>query len=75
MHPIDMLCKEYGLSRYKLAKISGVSENTLSKSVIRNTNFRNLKTGTLINISNALDISTDELINKFLQYEKEVGTK
>lgn len=69
MHPIDLLCKEFNTTRYEMSKKTGLRETMLGNLVQRNTAVENLKIGTVIKISNALNIRIEEVISKLLQYE------
>ncbi|GAA0429349.1 hypothetical protein GCM10008934_18710 [Virgibacillus salarius] len=70
MHPIDSLCKEYEMTRYALSKKSGVRESVFSNLVQKNSSIQNMRLGTLLKISDALDLPIGVLIEKLLQYEK-----
>lgn len=69
MHPIDLLCKEFGLTRYSLSKKSGVSDAALANLVTRNTAIDNMKIGTVKKISNAIGLTIDETVMKLEEYE------
>lgn len=56
------LLKEKGWSRYRLSKVSGVSEDTISL-IIRKMN-KDIKLSTVIKIANALDVPIDEIVNR-----------
>lgn len=71
MHPIDQLCKEFGLTRYSLSKKSGVNDSTLANLVTRNTDVDNMKIGTIKKIAKAVGLSIDELVEKLESYKKE----
>ena len=61
MHPIEVLCKERNISRYKLAKDSGVAETTLNMMINRNTRFGRMPVENFFNISNSLGLDMNEL--------------
>ena len=69
MHPIDLLCKEYEITRYSLSKKSGIRESVFSNLVQKNSPIENMKLGTLLKMSSALDLPIGDLIEKLLQYE------
>lgn len=69
LHPIDQLCKEYNLTRYKLSKLSGVAETTLSNLVKRNSSVGRISVDTLHAISIALDTDMDDLYKKLKNFE------
>lgn len=69
MHPIDRLCKEFGLTRYSLSKKSRVSDSALANLVTRNTAIDNIKIGTIKKISAAIGLTIDETIIKLEAYE------
>lgn len=71
-HAIDLLCKEYKISRYQLAKISNISESRISNFVSRKTKIKNLKLETIVNIANALNVSIDLLVRKLIDYEDQL---
>ena len=54
------ILKEYGMSQKDLADESGLSETTISR-YIKKQRIPNMKA--IVNIANALDLTTDELIN------------
>ncbi|PKR82447.1 helix-turn-helix domain-containing protein [Heyndrickxia camelliae] len=70
MHAIDLLCKEYGITRYSLSKKSGIRESVFSNLVQKNTPIENMKLGTLLKMASALDLPIGVLIEKLLEYEK-----
>jgi len=69
-HPIDLLCKEYDLTRYRLSKLSGVSENTLSNIVRRNTTIGRISVDVMHALSVGLNIDMTELYHKLKSFEK-----
>ena len=54
------ILKEYGMTQRQLAEETGLTEATIS-SYINKRKIPSMKA--IVNIANALDISTDELIN------------
>ena len=54
------ILKEYGMTQKDLADESGLSETTISR-YIKKQRIPNMKA--IVNIANALDLTTDELIN------------
>ena len=54
------ILKEYGMTQKYLADESGLSETTISR-YIKKQRIPNMKA--IVNIANALDLTTDELIN------------
>ena len=54
------ILKEYGMTQKDLADESGLSETTISRYV-KKQRIPNMKA--IVNIANALDLTTDELIN------------
>lgn len=70
LHPIDYLCKEVGISRYRLAKNMGVAYSTIQSLVSRNSNIDNIDVGTLLKISNAVNLTLDETYAKLKSYEQ-----
>lgn len=69
LHPIDELCKEYNLTRYKLSKMSGVAETTLSNLVKRNSSVGRISADTLHAISTALEIDMGDMYKKLKKFE------
>jgi len=69
LHPIDTLCKELGISRYRLAKNMGVAYSTIQSIANRGTSVDNLDVGTLLKISNAVNLALDETYKKLKSYE------
>lgn len=54
------ILKEYGMTQRQLAEETGLTESTISNYI----NKRKIPSmRAIVNIANALDISTDELIN------------
>ena len=70
LHPIDYLCKEVGISRYRLAKNMGVGYSTLQSLVSRNSAIDNMNVGTLLKIANAINLTLDETYAKLKSYEQ-----
>lgn len=54
------ILKEYGITQKQLAEESGICESTIS-NYINKRMIPSMKS--IVNIANALDITTDELIN------------
>lgn len=71
MHAIEMLCEEYGMTRYKLSKDSGVSQDYLTAQVRNGKSSLNIKSIYLKKIADALNLSMDELYYKLSKYESE----
>jgi len=71
MHALEALCKELGMTRYQLAKKSGVQESTISSIIRRNSSIDRMTVGSLSKIASAIGVSQDELYQKLLKYEKE----
>jgi transcriptional regulator with XRE-family HTH domain len=69
MHPIELLCKEYNITRYALSKKSGIRESVFSNLVQKNSPIENVKLGTLLKIADALQVPIGDLIEKLLAYE------
>ncbi|KHD84230.1 helix-turn-helix domain-containing protein [Heyndrickxia ginsengihumi] len=75
MHPIELLCKEKGITRYALSKKSGVRESVFSNLVQKNSPIENMKLGTLLKMAAALELPIGDLIEKLLKYEKTASSK
>lgn len=73
MHPIDLLCKEYGMTRYALSKKSSVRESVFSNLVQKNSPIENMRLGTLLKMADGLDLPIGDLIEKLLTYEGDSG--
>jgi len=69
MHPIDQLCKEYDLSRNRLATQSGITESVLSSLTRNNTPIAKMKLGTLLKLADGLSLDIGDLIKKLIEYE------
>lgn len=70
MHPIEQICSEYNITRYKLAKDSTVSEMALLQLIKRNTAVGNIKSDTLFKISLALNLNMTQLYLKLKKFEE-----
>jgi transcriptional regulator with XRE-family HTH domain len=69
MHPIDLLCKEFEITRYALSKKCGVRESAFSNLVQKNSPVENMRLGTLLKMADGLNLPIGELIEKLLKYE------
>lgn len=70
MHPIEALCKEYDVTRYWLAKQSGVAETAFTNAITRNSTVDDMRVGTFRKIANALEEDVEIIIKKAYEYEK-----
>ena len=69
LHPIDCLCKEIGITRYRLAKNMEVSYSTIQSLVSRNSAIDNMDVGTLLKIANAIGLTLDRTYAKLKCYD------
>lgn len=69
IHPIDQLLLENKMSRYQLAKVSGLNESTLSNIVNRKTKVDDITVGTLVKIANGLNFDLEETYCRLKSYE------
>ena len=72
MHPIDRLCEEYGITRYRLASDSGIGQSNFSALIYNKSKASNMRLGTAKKIATTLNLTVDELYEKLLEYESEV---
>ena len=64
------ICREAkGLTQERLAELSNISVKHISKIELGKIN---LKIETLVNIANALDVSTDTLLRSFLHHNEDL---
>ncbi|MCL1948189.1 MAG: helix-turn-helix transcriptional regulator [Turicibacter sp.] len=68
-HAIDLLCEEYGVTRYALNKGLGLSQNMLNTFIIRGKSCLELKLKVILAIAQYLEIEPGELISKLKNYE------
>lgn len=66
---LDIFLQEQGLTRYELAKVTGLSEATLSKANTRNPETYAVKTVALI--AEGVNLSPGEVLNRLLAIQKE----
>lgn len=64
MHPFEKICEEYDISRYRLAQLAGLNEGSLNTAIRRNSDYREMRAKTIINLAKGLGISVDELLSK-----------
>ena len=69
MHPLERLCEDYRVTLYSLSQGVKNTDNTLRRAVKNNADVNNLTLKTIKTISNSLDISLDELINRLDSYQ------
>lgn len=69
-HPIDMLCEELGITKYRLAKTMGVKYSSIHSLVSRNTKIENMNVETLKKIATAINLSLEKTYIKLKNYEK-----
>jgi DNA-binding Xre family transcriptional regulator len=70
MHPLQKLCENRSITRYRLAKKSGIYESTITNIIARNTAVKKINLGIIINIAKGLDLSVDCLVEELLSFEK-----
>jgi transcriptional regulator with XRE-family HTH domain len=70
MHPIEALCEEYNVTRYRLAKTAGLRESTLASLIARNNAVDKISVATIYKIAKALDMEMDLLYSKLKKYEE-----
>lgn len=61
---LNQLLKEKGISKYKLAKLSGVPQSTIADICSGKTNIKKCTAETLYKISKVLDVTMESLIEK-----------
>ena len=61
-NPISKICKTYGLTLYRLAKLSGVSESTLADIVKFDRDLDSVNFGIVRKIAAGINTTLDELI-------------
>lgn len=64
---IKMFMKEKGLSQKELAKLSGITEASMSKYL---SGERTPRIDVIVNLANALQITTDELIGNDIENDQ-----
>lgn len=69
---INALLKSENMSRYKLSKISGVAQATISDICNEKTSISKCEAGTLYKIAKALNVTVEDLL---LSAEKELNTE
>ena len=62
------IIKEKQITKYKLAKISGVSQTTINDICTGKVNIKNCTGETLYKLAKALDVSIEELLRESLEY-------
>jgi DNA-binding Xre family transcriptional regulator len=71
MHPIELLCKEFNITRYALSKKSGIRESVFSNLIQKNSPVENMRLGTLLKMADALDLPIGDIVEKLLAYENQ----
>lgn len=61
---INELLKDKNMSRYKLSKISGVPQTTITDVCSGKTSIEKCSAGTLYKIAKALDVSMESLLRE-----------
>lgn len=64
---LKMLMKEKGLNQKELAKISGITEASMSKYL---SGERTPRIDVIVNLANALQVTTDELIGNDIENDQ-----
>lgn len=67
---INLLLKEKNISKYRLAKLSGVPFATISDITLKKTKIENCSVATLYKISKVLDVSIEDLLNDSFDEER-----
>ena len=62
------LIKNKQLTKYKLAKLSGVSQTTINDICTGKVNIKNCTGETLYKLAKALEVSIEELLKEYLEY-------
>lgn len=70
MHSVEKLCEEFGITRYELSKRCGINPSSINMLVKQNTKVDNIKVGTIRKFAVALELSTDDVLSKLLDYEE-----
>jgi len=65
---INKLLKEKQLTKYRLAKMSGISQTTINDICSGKVNIKNCTGETLYKLANALDVSIEMLLTESLEY-------
>lgn len=67
---LNQLLEEKGISKYKLAKLSGVPQSTIADICSGKTNIKKCSAETLYKISKALDVTMESLIEYELNHKR-----
>lgn len=70
MHAIELLTKELNITKYELAKRSGISTGTLNNMVYRDVKVDDIKIGMMIKLANGSGLILDEVYAKLKHLEK-----
>jgi transcriptional regulator with XRE-family HTH domain len=71
---INMLLKEKGITKYRLAKLSGVSQTTLNDICNGKVSIKNCTGETLYKLAQVLNVSIESLLRESLEHRPSFET-
>lgn len=71
MHPISQLLVEYDSTLYQLQKYHGMSQSSLSRSIITNSPIAHMRVSALERFARAFNETPEIILRKLLDYEEE----
>ncbi|WP_430534484.1 hypothetical protein [Listeria rocourtiae] len=75
MHPISQLLVEYDSTLYQLQKYHGMSQSSLSRSIITNSPIAHMRVSALEQFARAFNETPETILRKLLDYEEEAKTE